>query len=66
MKDYLYIGDDTDNSVKTFDAKTGRFLGSFVAPEPTISMVLEDSSLIMQAISLSPTKTLTSLLMAPY
>ena len=32
MKDYLYIGDDLDNSVKTFDAKTGRFLGSFVAP----------------------------------
>ncbi|MEH7612079.1 Vgb family protein [Gottfriedia acidiceleris] len=29
--DFLYIGDGSDNTVKTFDAKTGRFLGSFVA-----------------------------------
>src|SRR3954447_6103732 len=28
--DYLYIGDGFDNTVKTFDAETGRFLGSFV------------------------------------
>ncbi|WP_410984358.1 hypothetical protein [Bacillus cereus] len=31
-KDYLYIGDGNDDTVKTFDAETGRFLGSFVAP----------------------------------
>ncbi|WP_235676720.1 hypothetical protein [Bacillus mycoides] len=30
-KDFLYIGDGSDNTVKTFDAETGRFLGSFVA-----------------------------------
>ncbi|MGG0658650.1 hypothetical protein [Rummeliibacillus pycnus] len=29
--DFLYIGDASDNTVKTFDAATGRFLGSFVA-----------------------------------
>ncbi|WHY54750.1 Vgb family protein [Peribacillus simplex] len=29
--DFLYIGDGSDNTVKTFDAETGRFLGSFVA-----------------------------------
>lgn len=28
--DYLYIGDGYDNTVKTFDAETGRFLGRFV------------------------------------
>jgi DNA-binding beta-propeller fold protein YncE len=28
--DFLYIGDGSDNTVKTFDAETGRFLGSFV------------------------------------
>ncbi|MDN3018910.1 hypothetical protein PH210_22310 [Paenibacillus sp. BSR1-1] len=28
--DYLYIGDGFDNTVKTFDAETGRFLGRFV------------------------------------
>ena len=28
--DFLYIGDDFDNTVKTFDPETGRFLGSFV------------------------------------
>ncbi|MFJ7509721.1 hypothetical protein ACIQW7_09705 [Peribacillus simplex] len=31
-KDFLYIGDGSDDTVKTFDAETGRFLGSFVAP----------------------------------
>ncbi|HWI49314.1 MAG TPA: hypothetical protein VNU45_13935, partial [Rummeliibacillus sp.] len=31
LNDYLYIGDGSDNTVKTFDANTGRFLGSFVA-----------------------------------
>ncbi len=30
--DSLYIGDGDDNSVKRFDAKTGHFLGNFVAP----------------------------------
>ncbi|WP_397538658.1 hypothetical protein [Rummeliibacillus pycnus] len=29
--DFLYIGDGFDNTVKTFEAETGRFLGSFVA-----------------------------------
>ncbi|MGX9134864.1 hypothetical protein ACWV26_10845 [Rummeliibacillus sp. JY-2-4R] len=33
QNDFLYIGDGSDNTVKTFDAKTGRFLGSFVASE---------------------------------
>ena len=28
--DYLYIGDGFDNTVKTFDAESGRFLGNFV------------------------------------
>ncbi|WP_342042135.1 hypothetical protein [Bacillus sp. OTU2372] len=28
--DFLYIGDGSDNTVKTFNAETGRFLGSFV------------------------------------
>ncbi|WP_077212528.1 NHL repeat-containing protein [Bacillus dakarensis] len=28
--DYLYIGDGFDNTVKTFDAESGRFLGRFV------------------------------------
>jgi DNA-binding beta-propeller fold protein YncE len=31
--DFLYIGDGFDNTVKTFDAETGRFLGSFVASD---------------------------------
>ncbi|WP_129690884.1 hypothetical protein [Gottfriedia acidiceleris] len=31
--DFLYIGDGSDNTVKTFDGKTGRFLGSFVASD---------------------------------
>jgi hypothetical protein len=30
--DSLYIGDDSDYSVKRFDAETGAFLGSFVGP----------------------------------
>ena len=28
--DLLYIGDDFDNTVKTFDPETGTFLGTFV------------------------------------
>lgn len=31
-QDFLYIGDGSDDTVKTFDAETGRFLGRFVAP----------------------------------
>ena len=27
--DYLYVGDDSDNTVKRFDAITGDFLGTF-------------------------------------
>ena len=30
--DFLYIGDSFDDTVKTFDPKTGKFLGTFVAP----------------------------------
>lgn len=30
-KDFLYIGDGSDDAVKTFDAEKGRFLGRFVA-----------------------------------
>jgi outer membrane protein assembly factor BamB len=30
--DSLYIGDGADDSVKRFDARTGNFLGNFVAP----------------------------------
>jgi hypothetical protein len=30
--DSLYIGDNSDNSVKQFDAKTGAYLGTLVAP----------------------------------
>ncbi|MEH7332064.1 hypothetical protein V7161_05460 [Neobacillus drentensis] len=29
--DHLYIGDATDDTVKTFDPETGKFLGTFVA-----------------------------------
>lgn len=31
QNNFLYIGDSLDNTVKTFDAETGRFLGSFIA-----------------------------------
>ncbi|WP_394138816.1 YncE family protein [Cytobacillus oceanisediminis] len=31
-QDFLYIGDGSDNTVKTFDPETGEFLGSFVVP----------------------------------
>jgi DNA-binding beta-propeller fold protein YncE len=30
--DFLYIGDGGDDSVKRFDARTGNYLGNFVAP----------------------------------
>ena len=32
-KDYLYIGDENDETVKTFDAETGQYLGIFVTSE---------------------------------
>jgi DNA-binding beta-propeller fold protein YncE len=32
-KDYLYIGDGSDDTVKTFDAETGQYLGIFVTQE---------------------------------
>jgi hypothetical protein len=30
--DSLYVGDGDDDSVKRFDARTGKYLGNFVAP----------------------------------
>jgi DNA-binding beta-propeller fold protein YncE len=32
VQDFLYIGDGSDNTVKTFDPETGEFLGAFVVP----------------------------------
>ncbi|WP_156304577.1 hypothetical protein [Lysinibacillus sp. FJAT-14745] len=32
-RDFLYIGDTSDDTVKRFDATSGRFLGTFVASE---------------------------------
>ncbi|MEO4055395.1 hypothetical protein [Solibacillus sp. CAU 1738] len=32
-RDFLYIGDTSDNTIKRFDATTGKFLGTFVASE---------------------------------
>ena len=32
--DYLYIGDASNNTVRRFNAKTGKFLGNLVAPDP--------------------------------
>jgi len=58
--DYLYIGDGFDNTVKTFDVESGRFLGRFV---PSGDNGLNGPRGLIFDISLLLTKTLSLLLL---